>query len=94
MDEHLNTEFDKLKEYSEKKEIEKLNKKIYSLNLPEAYLKSLAKPKLAYIHVKLHNALSYRHPFAPLEKIKPIHDIVAGLLGNHRKIDKLDEMFK
>ena len=86
----LESKFDKLKEYSLKKEIKKLNKKIYDLDLSDKYLHSLSQDTLKYIHVKLHNALSYKKPFAEFNDIKKAHDKLVKLLKDHPKIDKLD----
>lgn len=90
MDE-LNTQLEKLKEYSRDKEIKRLNKKIYDLNLSDKYLKFLSINQLSYIHVKLHNSLSYKKPFAKIEDIKKVHDRLIKLMKNHSKIDKLDD---
>ena len=87
----LDTDFENLKKYHNKKEIEQLNKKIFSLDLSKEFLKSLSQDKLQYIHVKLHNALSYKKPFSKIENIKKAHDVVAKLLKRHSKIDKLDD---
>jgi len=87
----LDKKFGKLKEYSSQLEIDKLNKRIYELNLDDNYLNSLTQGKLQYIHVKLHNALSYKKPFADINNIKKAHDKIASLLENHQKIDKLDD---
>ena len=87
----LNSEFAKLKEYSSQLEIDNLNKRIYELDLDEKYLKNLSQNKLQYVHVKLHNALSYKKPFAKIEDIKKAHNRIVPLLENHQKADKLDE---
>ena len=87
----LDSKLAKLKEYSSKKEIERLTKRIYKLDLDENYLKSLPQPLLQYIHVRLHNSLAYKRPFANINDIKKIHDILIKLLKNHQKIDKLDD---
>ena len=87
----LDYKLDKLKEYFSQKEIEKLTKRIYKLDLDEKYLKSLSQPLLQYVHVRLHNALYYKKPFAEIDNIKKVHDIVAKLLKNHQKIDELDK---
>jgi len=87
----LNSEFAKLKEYSSQLEIDKINKRIYELDLDDKYLKSLSQDKLQYIHVKLHNALSYKKPFRDINDIKKMHDKIVPLLNNHQKADKLDD---
>ena len=86
----LDQKLAKLKKYSSEKELEKLNKRIYNLELDEEYLKKLSQDQLAYIHVKFHNALAYKKPFAKIEKIREVHKKVAKLLKNHLKIDELD----
>ena len=86
----LNLKLKELKEYSQKKEIETLNKKIYSLSLTKEFLESLPQERLQYIHVRLHTALSYKKPFADLKEIKKTHDVVAKLLNNHFNVDNLD----
>jgi len=90
----LDERFEELKRYSNEKEIEKLNKKIYNLNLSDDYLKSLNGSLLVYIHVKLHNAMSYKKPFAPKDKIKIVHDRIAKLMTKHTEIDNLDKISK
>jgi len=87
----LNSKFAKLKEYLSQLEIDKLNKRIYELDLDDKYLKSLSQDKLQYIHVKLHNALSYKKPFKDINDIKRMHDKIIPLLENHQKVDELDE---
>jgi len=87
----LNNEFAKLKEYSSQLNIDNLNKRIYELNLDDKYLSSLSQDKLQYIHVKLHNALSYKKPFKDINEIKKAHDRIVPLMKNHQKVDKLDE---
>ncbi len=87
----LDSRFKELKNYHNKKEIEQLNKKIYNLELSKEFLKSLSQDKLQYVHVKLHNALSYKKTFNKIENIKKAHDIIVKLLKHHSKIDKLDE---
>ena len=77
-------------EFSKKKEIERLNKRIYELDLPLGFMKNLSAEKLVYIHVKFHNALSFKKPFAAFDKIKKVHDQVAQLMSNHQNVDKLD----
>ena len=66
----LDKKLDELKKYSSNLKIKKLNKKIYDLKLNEQYFKTLKQQDLIYIHVKLHNALSYKKPFAKKESIK------------------------
>ena len=87
----LETKLAELKEYSLKKETQKLNKKIYDLDLPDKYLRSLSQDILTYIHVKLHNALSYKKPFADISKIKKVHDRLIKLMKDHPIIDELDK---
>jgi len=87
----LDDRFKKLKESVNNQEISKLNNNIYNLNFKDGYLESLSQEKLIYIHVKLHNALSFKKPFAPIEKIKRVHNVISKLLKNHCKIDELDE---
>lgn len=82
MDE-LDRKFEDLKKYSHKKEIERLNKRIYNLKLSDKYLNSLSNSFLIYIHVKLHNACAYKKPFAPKEKIKIMHDRIVKLMNKH-----------
>jgi len=86
----IDSKFNELKEYSTQLDTEKLNKRIYDLNMDENFLKSLPQGKLIYIHVKLHNSLYYNKPFAKMNLIKKAHDLVAGMLDNHIPIDKLD----
>jgi len=86
----IDSKFNELKEYSTKLDTEKLNKRIYDLDLDKEFLKSLPQEKLIYIHVKLHNSLSYNKPFADLNLIKEKHDLVVGMLDKHIPIDKLD----
>lgn len=87
----LTKKLDNLKKYFNEITIDKLNKKIYNLDLNEKYLKSRSQQELQYIHVKLHNALSYKKPFAKIKDIKKSHHLIAKLLNSHLKIDKLDE---
>ncbi len=87
----LESKLDKLREYSRKREIQRLNKKIYDLDLNDKYLRSLSPDKLKYIHVKLHNALSYKKPFAELPEIKKVHKRLVKLMKTHQIIDKLDD---
>ncbi len=87
----LNKKLNELKEYSSEISVIKLNKRIYKLDLTEKYLKTLSSPELQYIHVKLHNALSYKKPFAKIKDIKKIHDLIAKILPTHHKIDELDD---
>ncbi len=86
----LNKKLNELKRYSNDISISKLNKRIYTLDLTEKYLKTLSKQELQYIHVKLHNALSYKKPFSDLININKVHDRMAKLLQSHQKIDELD----
>ena len=87
----LESKLAKLREYSIKKEIKKLNKKIYNLDLANKYLRLLSQDILRYIHVKLHNALSYKKPFAEISEIKKVHDRLVKFIKNHPIIDKLDD---
>ncbi len=87
----LESKLVKLKEYSRKRGIQRLNKKIYDLDLNDQYLNSLSQDKLKYIHVKLHNALSYKKPFADMSKIKKAHIRLVKLMKTHPIIDKLDD---
>ena len=87
----LEKELALLKEYATNREIKRLNKRIYNLRLDNKFLESLPQGTLQYIHVKLHNALSYNKPFASLKQIKEAHNRLARLLKNHSKIDKLDD---
>ena len=86
----LNSKLDKLKSYFNDQEIKKLTSKIYSLELDETYLKTLSQNHLIYIHVKLHNAIYYKKPFAEFKKLKLMHDLLIKFLDNHIFIDKLD----
>jgi len=88
---NLDERFSKLNEFSKKLGINLLNKRIYNLNLPDKYLKSLPVENIIYIHVKLHNALAYKKPFAPLEKIKEVHARIVKMLPQHKKVDQLDD---
>ena len=87
----LNKKLDELKEYSSEVSISKLNRRIYQLDLNEKYLKTLSQSELQYIHVKLHNALSYKKPFSDLKSIKKVHNILVKLLLSHQNIDRLDD---
>jgi len=86
----LDEELNELNKYSAKSELEKLNKKIYNLDFDEDYLNSLSQDDLQYIHVKLHTSLSYKQPFAELDKIKKAHNLIVPLLNKHTNIDDLD----
>ena len=90
----LDKKFEKLKEYADQKRLAGLNKRIYNLNLDDVFLSDLDEQKLIYIHVKLHNALSFKKPFAPIDKIIVTHDRVAKLMKNHKIIDDLDKNFR
>jgi hypothetical protein len=85
----LDTKLEELKKYSSGLTLLRLNKIVYNLN--EQQLSSLTDDQLSYVHVKLHNSLSYKKPYAPVEKIKKYHDIVIKLMKSHQIIDKLDE---
>ena len=41
-------------------------------------------------HCKLHNALSYKKPFADFSTLKKMHDAIAKRLNNHVPFDELD----
>lgn len=88
---NLDEKFALLKKYSIKQELNSLNKRIYSLSIDENLLNSMTLDKLSYVHVKLHTSLSYKKPFAPIESIKKIHNLVAAKLPNHKHIDSLDD---
>lgn len=87
----LDSKLTALKEQADKDSLEKLNKRLYNLDLPEKFLKGLSQDKLNYLHVKLHNALSYNKPFAKIELIKKKHDLLIKFLKIHTKVDKLDD---
>lgn len=87
----LNNKLKELNQYSSELSTNTLNKRIYELDLNESYLSGLTEPELQYIHVKLHNSLAYKKPFAPIETIKSAHDRMIKFLSSHTKIDKLDE---
>ena len=87
----LNSRLEQLKEYSNNQKIKKMNQRIYNLQLYDEYLSTLTQSDLIYIHVKLHNALSYNKPFADIEDIKKIHDKLVSYMRYHPNIgDKLD----
>ena len=86
----LNDKFSKLKEYSTKKDTSKLSKLIYSLKLTKSYLQDLSNDEIIFAHVKLHNALSYKKPFAKFEDLKKQHDLIVKFMKNHNYVDKLD----
>ncbi len=90
----LDRKFEELKTYSKQKELERLNKRIYDLKLSDEYLSNLSNDLLAYIHIKLHNAMSYKKPFASFDRIKVVHDKIAILLTHHHKFDRLDSSEK
>jgi len=87
----LKKRLDEMKQYSSMQNVSKLNKRIYGLELDETFLKSLSHKELCYVHVKLHNALYYKKPFAKFEDIKRVHDLVINLLDNHVFVDELDK---
>ena len=87
----LDKKLEELKNYSNEKEIKKLNKRIYDLNLSDDFLKTLKNELLVYIHVKLHTAMAYKKPFAPKDKIKEAHNRIAKLMAKHPNIDDLDQ---
>ena len=86
----LDKDLEELKKLSAKDHLSRLNDRIFNLNLNHGYLSTLTQNELAYIHVKLHNALSYKKPFASIENIKRVHSILAPLLKNHVLNDELD----
>lgn len=86
----LETKLEELKQFSNERSTQRLIKKIYDLDLDETFLSSLSQDKLQFIHVKLHNSLSYNKPFAKKSEIKRVHDEVSKLLANHNTIDELD----
>ncbi len=90
----LNKKFEELKKYSSEKELERINNHIYNLELTDKYLSKLSENILIYIHVKLHNAMDYKKPFAPKDKIKIAHDKVAKIMQKHPIIDELDKNFR
>ncbi len=87
----LDNKLEELKQYSAEKEIKKLNKRIYNLELNDQFLSKLNEKLVIYIHVKLHTAMTYKKPFAPKDKIKMVHDRVAKLMSKHTMIDSLDK---
>lgn len=87
----LDNKLDNLKNYFSVEEVKRLNKQIYDLNLGDEFLKGLSQDKILYIHVKLHNSLSFRKPFADIKKIKKAHNGLIKFLKTHIKTDKLDE---
>ena len=87
---NLDDELLKIKNYVKEQDIKKLIKKTYSLDFTDEYLGSLSQDELLLVHVKLHNALSYKKPFASIKNIKKVHDKLIGLLENHHIIDQLD----
>lgn len=87
----LDKEFELLQQFSVKRESDRLNERIFNLKLDHDFLKTLSQDKLEYIHVRLHNALSYKRPFAPIDKIKEVHRILVSLLEHHAFFDELDD---
>ena len=87
---NLDIQLNNLKEYSNEINLKNLTKRIYELNFNNSYLKSLSQNQLQYIHVKLHTALSYRKSFAPISKLKELHDKIVVLLVTHTSNDLLD----
>lgn len=88
---NLDQQFEELKQYSDSKSLERLNKKIYSLDMSDPYLDTLSQDDLHYVHVRLHNALSFKKPFKEISEIKKFHDRVISYLNNHQIFDTLDE---
>ena len=92
MSQELDNKFNELKEYSTNLKIKNINKRIYDLKLNEQYFKSLKEQDLIYIHVKLHNALAFKKPFANKENIKKAHDELIKVMKYHPDIgDYLDK---
>ena len=87
----LKSRLDKLKEYSSQTEIDRINRRIYNLELDNEFLKSISQETIIYIHVKLHAAASYKKPFAPIEDVKKYHDIITKFLRKHVPTDSLDD---
>lgn len=87
----LDEQFANIKKEHKEESFNKLNERIYSLDLPESFLSTLSQNKLVLIHVRLHNAIAYKKPFADFKKIKEAHDKVIIHLHNHVPIDILDE---
>ena len=87
----LDSKLASLKKYGLRNVLSKLNKRIYDLNLDDQYLASLDKEKIAYVHVKIHNALSFKKPFAPFDKLKTVHDRLSKFMKSHHHIDRLDD---
>jgi len=92
MTEELDLKLNELKKFSQDLKVKKLNKKIYNLNIGKEYFKTLKQQDLIYIHVKLHNALSYKKPFTNIEDIKKKHDELITFLDYHPNMgDLLDK---
>lgn len=90
MTNELDNKLEKLKKYSKEKKIKNLQKRIYDLNLSDEYLNGLNQGLLQFIHVKLHNALSFKKPFANIKEIKKVHNRLVKHLKTHSLIDELD----
>ncbi|MCP3684467.1 MAG: hypothetical protein GY861_17520 [bacterium] len=86
----LDSKLEEIKKYAKEKHLKVLIKRIYDLNLPDSYIQKISNEERQFIHVKLHAALSYKKPFASLDKIKEVHDRLAKLLTKHPIIDELD----
>jgi len=50
----------------------------------------LTEEEAILVHAKLHNAIYFKKPFAPFEKIKELHDRIITKLKFHVPFDKLD----
>lgn len=81
----LEADFARLKD----KEKEKRISNFYDLSFK---VSELTEPELILFHCKLHNALSYKKPFARFSKLKKVHDAIAKRLKDHKYIDKLDNV--
>ena len=90
MTSELSTKLNELKEYNSKKSVEKLNKRVYSLDIDENFTSNMDNNTLLYIHVKLHTMFSVNRKNNDSEKIKKIHDLIVKKLKNHQKNDDLD----
>ena len=91
MTDELNLKLMELKKHADDQKLIKLNKRIYNLELNSKFLDKLSEEHKQYVHVKLHNALSYKKPFATLNRIKQAHDNLIKFMPNHHSIDKLDD---
>lgn len=87
----LDEKLEEIKRFRVNNFLKKLDKKIYGLKLSEEYLSGLSQDYLIYVHVRLHNSLGYKKPFAPIKDVKKVHDCVAKFMKNHKRIDSLDD---